>query len=249
MTSQKKKAGRVSGSRDFVYVTRDLVENISKILEGGDRDKNFKVSKKWLERLGFDLVSVETARPYSTHPNQQKIGLGIKAFREEAKRKNDHSRFDNVATVQPKLTAGQQSGPTDVFVPWKSIQHLFKDQELYEDAFKIFGKILGVSDWKKLPLKGIRSDVVRAVDSIDELRKVVGSDNSTFAIMQRDTNLVGNELMEALKTVPIRYLRAFVEATEGMAPDLPLEDVRRYLGKRKRVSEVPCKNVPFQVTK
>ena len=148
-----------------------------------------------------------------------------------------------MATVQPKLTAGQQSGPTDVFVPWKSIHHLFKDQELYEDAFKIFGKILGVSDWKKLPLKGIRSDVVRAIDSIDELRKVVGSDNSTFAMMQRDTNLAGNEFMEALKTVPIRYLRAFVEATEGMASDLPLEDVRRYLGKRKRVSEVPCKNI------
>ena len=232
MTSQKKKAGRVSGSRDFVYVTRDLVESISKILEGCDRDKNFKVSKMWLKSFGYDLVPV-----------------GLKAFEEEKGRKDDSGRLDNVATVQPKLTAGQQSGPTDVFVPWKSIQHLFKDQELYEDAFKIFGKILGVSDWKKLPLKGIRGDVVRAVDSIDELRKVVGSDNSTFAIIQRDTNLVGNELMEALKTVPIRYLRAFVEATEGMAPDLPLEDVRRYLGKRKRVSEVPCKNVPFQVTK
>ena len=34
-----------------------------------------------------------------------------------------------------------------------------------------------------------------------------------------------------------------VGATKGMAPDLPLEDVRRYLGKRKRVSEVPCKNI------
>jgi hypothetical protein len=231
MTSAKKKAGRASGSRDFVYVTRDLIGHIFKILEGGDRDKNFRVSKTWLKSCGYDLVPV-----------------GLKAFEEEKRRKDDSGRLDNVATVQPKLTAGQQSGPTDVFVPWKSIQHLFKDQELYEDAFKIFGKILGVSNWKKLPLKGIRGDVVSAVDLFDDLKKVVGSDNSTFTQMQNNTILAGKELMEALKNVPVRYLRAFVEATEGMAPDLPLEDVRRYLGKRKRVSKIPCKNVPFKIT-
>ena len=231
MTSAKKKAGRASGSSDFVYVTRDLIGHIFKILEGGDRDKNFRVSKTWLKSCGYDLVPV-----------------GLKAFEEEKRRKDDSGRLDNVATVQPKLTAGQQSGPTDVFVPWKSIQHLFKDQELYEDAFKIFGKILGVSNWKKLPLKGIRGDVVSAVDLFDDLKKVVGSDNSTFTQMQNNTILAGKELMEALKNVPVRYLRAFVEATEGMAPDLPLEDVRRYLGKRKRVSKIPCKNVPFKIT-
>jgi hypothetical protein len=226
MSTTRKKVGRSLGTKDFVYITSDLATRVFKALDGDSGDKNFAVSKMWLKSFGYDLVPV-----------------GLKAFEEEKGRKDDSGRLDNVATVQPKLTAGQQSGPTDVFVPWKSIQHLFKDQELYEDAFKIFGKILGVSDWKKLPLKGIRGDVVRAIDSIDELRKVVGSDNSTFAMMQRDTNLAGNEFMEALKTVPIRYLRAFVEATEGMALDLPLEDVRRYLGKRKRVSEVPCKNM------
>lgn len=234
MTSVKKKAGRVSGSRDFVYVTKDLVEIISKILEGGDRDKNFRVSKTWLKSCGYDLA------PPS-----------LKAFEEEKRRKDDSGRLDNVATVQPKLTAGQQSGPTDVFVPWKSIQHLFTDQELYADAFKIFGKILGASQWKKLPLKAIRGDAVRAIDSIDKLREIVGSDDSTLEMMGAAVEAVsdGNQLMTRLKTVPIRYLRAFIKATKGMAPDLPLEDVRRYLGKRKRVREVPCKNVPFQVTK
>ena len=226
MSTTRKKVGRSLGTKDFVYITSDLATRVFKALDGDSGDKNFAVSKMWLKSCGYDFVSV-----------------GLKAFEEEKRRKDDSGRLDNVATVQPKLTAGQQSGPTDVFVPWKSIQHLFKDQELYEDAFKIFGKILGVSDWKKLPLKGIRGDVVRAIDSIGELRKVVGSDNSTFAMMQGNTTSAGVELMEYLKTVPIRYLRAFVEATEGMAPDLPLEDVRRYLGKRKRVSEVPCKNM------
>ncbi|MDC0566536.1 hypothetical protein OAP01_00765 [Akkermansiaceae bacterium] len=226
------KRGRKAGSSDFVYVTRELILKAADALAGHRRDKQVPISKAWLESSGYDLVPVAA-----------ELVEGEKKAEEAEERRKNSSRLDNVATVQPKLTAGQQSGPTDVFVPWKSIQHLFKDQELYEDAFKIFGKILGVSDWKKLPLKGIRGDVVRAIDSIDELRKVVGSDNSTFAMMQRDTNLAGNEFMEALKTVPTRYLRAFVEATEGMAPDLPLEDVRRYLGKRKRVSEVPCKNI------
>ena len=66
----KKKAGRASGSRDFVYVTRDLIGHIFKILEGGDRDKNFRVSQTWLKSCGYDLVPV-----------------GLKAFEEEKRRK------------------------------------------------------------------------------------------------------------------------------------------------------------------
>ena len=232
------KRGRKAGSSDFVYVTRELILKAADALAGHRRDKQVPISKAWLESSGYDLVPVA----------EELVEGEKKAEEAEEKRKNS-SRLDNVATVQPKLTAGQQSGPTDVFVPWKSIQHLFKDQELYEDAFKIFGKILGVSDWKKLPLKGIRGDVIDALFWIDQLREIVESNDTSFAEMRSNTATADVKLRQDLKSVPVRYLRAFLEATEGMAPDLPLEDVRRYLGKRKRVSEVPCKNVPFQVTK
>ena len=232
MSTTRKKVGRSLGTKDFVYITSDLATRVFKALDGDSGDKNFAVSKMWLKSCGYDFVSV-----------------GLKAFEEEKRRKDDSGRLDNVATVQPKLTAGQQSGPTDVFVPWKSIQHLFKDQELYEDAFKAFGKILNFPDKKKEPLKDLRRRVIDALFWIDQLREIVESNDASFAEMRSNTATADVKLRQDLKSVPVRYLRAFLEATEGMAPDLPLEDVRRYLGKRKRVSEVPCKNVPFQVTK
>jgi hypothetical protein len=238
-TKQKNlRRGRKAGNSDFVVVTPRLRQAINVALGSGGRrwDKKVAVSASWLKGLGYDLVEVSMR----DDPARAK-----EIEREEL----DRREGNNLTNIQRlKLKHGRQVGTAYAFVKKTSIQKIIKDKKIYEDAYKFFGNYLEIPEtpeaWKAMKLAEMRDASSRIVSFADDLKAVVGRD-TPFLDMVANANTSWKEtqedqLLTVLVRVPVPTLRAFTSATEGMNPDLLLEDVRRFIGKRKRLDKVGC---------
>ena len=200
MTTPKKKAakknasnaGRKAGVSDFVYITPSLFAAVRDRLDGDHRDKDFKVSKKWLESLGYDLLEV----------SQDDLLSASKA--EEIEKSRGHVsdsdllyRFDSMPMPPPKIGRGEQSGSTHVFVPAAALLNFLDDKERYRRSYKAFnddyikdddleGENVFVTKADKLTFQGI-SQHKRAVAAKAETNAKAKGEN------------VGKEVERALK--------------------------------------------------
>lgn len=139
-------AGRKAGVSDCVYITRSLFGKVCEHLGGDHRDKNFKVSRKWLESLGYDLLEVKRKDPLS-------YAEAVKA-EESRGRVNDSNlhRLGGDTSPRKKLGRGEQSGSTHVYVPAAALLNLLDDRKRYERAHEIFeGKGNGAAENLFLP--------------------------------------------------------------------------------------------------
>ena len=233
--NQNLRRGRKAGNSDFVVVTPRLRQAIHVALGSGGRrwDKKVAVSASWLKGLGYDLVEV-------SHRDGPSRAMEVE--REELDRE-EGTDLTNLQRI--KLKHGRQVGTAYAIVKKASIQKVIEDRKTYEDAYKFFRDYLGdVEVWKAMKLAKIRDASSSIVSFADGLKAVVGRDTPFGDMVANATTsweqITKDKVLKMLARVPVPTLRAFVSATEGMNPDLLLEDVRRFIGKRKRLDKVSC---------
>lgn len=233
--NQNLRRGRKAGNSDFVFVTPRLRQAIDLALGSSGRrwDKKVAVSASWLKGLGYDLVEVSLKDDPSTAKEVELEEL-------------DREKGNDLTSLQRiKLKRGRQVGSAYAFVKKASIQKIIQDKKIYEDAHRFFTEHLGgVEGWKAMKLAKVRDAASRIVFFADQLKTVAGSDTNFRDMVVNATTSWGmtteDQMLKKFVLVPVPALRAFVSATEGMNPDLLLEDVRRFIGKRKRLDKVGC---------
>ena len=254
-------AGRIKGVRDLVAITPRLRSAIHSALGSGGRrwEKKIPVSATWLRELGYRPCDLskdsgsQRTKQIERETSCRAEGLRLRNLKSSSGLQPQMGASGK-KPFEEKNNFGKAGGSTFTTLAKSSLQKIFEDQPIYEKAFKLFkNRIQDLPNWESIKLGGIRNHFESLIRAQEELTNLLAEDSADSLAIDRamnslmrwsDTTL--GELKKnapaqeqpKLRRVPMSIITAFTEMTEGMAPDATLYEVRRYLGKRKRLTSL-----------